>query len=290
MELFGGNISDNSKKLYLSNIKRLNGNVIPKNTNFLKDTDKINNIIDKYSNNTKKSYYISIVSYLKDKKVPKKIKDYWIDKMNSSNKEFLERSDEKTEKQKNNWIEWSEVLDIHKNLKETLPKKVSTEKDYIKCLSYLVLSLYVLTAPRRIRDYSEMKVVMEYKDNMDKKYNYLDVKNKKFIFNVYKTKGTYGEQIIDIPNELYDILKVMIIPKIKKFEPFDMILKYNGDKPATNYITRLLNGVFKKNVSASMLRNIYVSEKLGDKKKKEEELSKQMGTSKNVLNNVYNKE
>jgi hypothetical protein len=290
MELFGGNISDNSKKLYLSNIKRLNGNVIPKNTNFLKDTDKINSIIDKYSNNTKKSYYISIVSYLKDKKVPKKTKDYWIDKMNSSNKEFKERSDEKTEKQKDNWIEWDEVLDIHKKMGETLPKKASTEKEYLKCLSYLVLSLYVLISPRRVRDYAEMLVVPEYKETMSKENNYLDVKNKKFVFNTYKTKGAYGQQVEDIPKDLFDILKKMSIPKEKTFEPIEMVLTYKGEKPAGNYITRLLNNVFGKNVSASMLRNIYVSHKLGKTKTETKELAKEMATSTNVLQNVYNKE
>jgi hypothetical protein len=70
--MFSDNITESSKKLYISNIKRLNNGIIPKTPNFLKDFDKINSIIEKYSQNTKKSYYISIVSYLKDKKVQKK--------------------------------------------------------------------------------------------------------------------------------------------------------------------------------------------------------------------------
>jgi len=288
--MFSDNITESSKKLYTSNIKRLNNGDIPKSASFLKDFDKINSIIEKYSQNTKKSYYISIVSYLKDKKVPKKVKDYWTDKMNEANKKFLETSDEKTQKQKDNWLEWAEVLQIQKQLENDLPKKVTNQKDYQKCLSYLVLSLYTKISPRRVRDYHEMKVVPEYKDTMSKDYNYLDVKNKKFIFNNYKTKGAYGTQEQDIPEDLFSILKKMSIPKEKKFEPIDMILTYDGDKPAGNYITRLLNGVFKKNVSASLLRNIYVSNKLGDTKNEAKELAQEMGSSVNVLNNVYNKE
>ncbi len=287
---FGGSITESSKKLYEGNIKRLNNGSIPKSTAFLGKFDKINSIIDKYSNNTKKSYYISIVSYLKGKKVPKKTQEYWTDKMNSSNKEFKERSDEKTQKQKDNWINWNEVLDIHKKMGETLPKKVSTEKEYLKCLSYLVLSLYVLIAPRRVKDYAEMLVVPEYKETMSKENNYLDVKNKKFVFNTYKTKGAYGQQVEDIPKDLFDILKKMSIPKEKTFEPIEMVLTYKGEKPAGNYITRLLNNVFGKNVSASMLRNIYVSHKLGNSKNEAKELAKEMATSTNVLQNVYNKE
>jgi hypothetical protein len=288
--MFSDNITESSKKLYISNIKRLNNGIIPKTPNFLKDFDKINSIIEKYSQNTKKSYYISIVSYLKEKKVSKKVKDYWTDKMNEANKKFLDTSDQKTQKQKDNWLEWAEVLQIQKQLENDLPKKVTNQKDYQKCLSYLVLSLYTKIPPRRVRDYHEMKVVNEYKDTMNKDHNYLDVKNKKFIFNNYKTKGAYGTQEQDIPEDLFIILKKMSIPKEKKFEPIDMILTYDGDKPAGNYITRLLNGVFKKNVSASLLRNIYVSNKLGDTKNEAKELATEMGSSVNVLNNVYNKE
>jgi hypothetical protein len=47
--MFSDNISESSKKLYLSNIKRLNNGIIPKTPNFLKDFDKINEIIEKYS-------------------------------------------------------------------------------------------------------------------------------------------------------------------------------------------------------------------------------------------------
>ena len=289
--MFGGSsITESSRKLYTSNIKRLNNNEIPKSATFLSKFDKINEIIEKYSANTKKSYYISIVSYLKDKKVSKKVKDYWNEKMLSANKKYLETSDEKTQKQKDNWLSWDEVLDIHKKEKETLPKKVSNEKDYLKCLSYLVLSLYVLISPRRVKDYHEMLVVPEYKEGMSKEHNYLDVKNKKFVFNNYKTKGAYGQQVEEIPKELFDILKKMIIPKEKNFEPIDMITTYEGVKPAGNYITRLLNSVFKKNVSASLLRNIFVSHKLGNSKNEAKELAQEMGSSVNVLQNVYNKD
>ena len=60
------NLSDSSIKLYTSNIKRLNDNIIPKNLNFLKNTDTILEKIDKYKPTTKRSYLISIVSLLKE--------------------------------------------------------------------------------------------------------------------------------------------------------------------------------------------------------------------------------
>ena len=60
----GKGISDSSKKLYLANLKRLNGGVEPSNYKFLEDTKAIEEKIDKYSQNTKRTYYISIVSFL----------------------------------------------------------------------------------------------------------------------------------------------------------------------------------------------------------------------------------
>ena len=60
--MFSDNITESSKKLYTSNIKRLNNGIIPKTPNFLKYFDKINKIKEKYSSNTKKSYYICIIS------------------------------------------------------------------------------------------------------------------------------------------------------------------------------------------------------------------------------------
>ena len=56
--MFSGNMSENSKKLYTSNIKRLNNGDIPKSASFLKDFDKINEIIeDQIKNDTKKDNY-----------------------------------------------------------------------------------------------------------------------------------------------------------------------------------------------------------------------------------------
>ena len=53
--------------------------------------------IEKFSMNTKKTYYITIVSYLKDKKISKKLIKYYTDKMEELNKTFEDHKGEKTE-------------------------------------------------------------------------------------------------------------------------------------------------------------------------------------------------
>ena len=283
--MFGGSISESSRKLYTSNIKRLNGGKEPKSAVFLNKFDDINAIIDKYADNTKKSYYITIVSYLKDKKASNKTKNYWLEKMNEANKSFRETSGEKTETQKKNWMEWGEVVKLHADY--DLPKKIKDEKEYNQVLYYLILSLYVLTPPRRVVDYEKMKVVADA-SGMDEDFNYLDVKKKQFIFNQYKTKKAYGQQTEDIPDDLYAILKKLVLPKQKNFEPFFLLQDYSGDKVIG--VTRALNKVFGKNISVSMLRNIFVSDKLGGKKDETKELAESMGTSPAVLQNVYSKD
>ena len=143
-------MAETTKKLYESHLKRLNDGKLPTSPSFLKDTQKIETFLEKYSPNTKKSYYICIVSYLKGKKVSKKTLEFYTKKMLDSNKKFNETSDEKTEKQKTNWMNWNDIVELHKNFQ--LPDKITNETDYLTVLKYVALSLYVLTPPRRIRD------------------------------------------------------------------------------------------------------------------------------------------
>lgn len=276
MALFGEGLTPTSLELYTGNIRRLNGGKLPTSPAFLKDTEKIEKRLEGYSPNTKKSYYITIVSYLKDKKVPKKIKDFYTSKMNVSNKDYREIQGEKTTKQEANWMSWEEVM---KCFHATEPKTVE----------HLATALYVLQPPRRNKDFSLMKVVPEHTETMDKAFNYMDAKNKKFIFNNYKTKGTYGSQEIDIPEPVLKVIEGHYKLK-KKFEPFFLLHTKTNDQLSENGLTRILNKVFGKKVSVSMLRNIYLTEKFGGKKSELQEVATSMGTSPTMVNTVYTKD
>jgi hypothetical protein len=271
--MFGGRIlSPNTIKLYESNLKRLNNGELPSSPVFLKNTAAIEKKIEKYSTNTKKSYYITIVSYLKDKKVPKKLLKHYTDIMDNMNKSYRETSGEKTETQEKNWMEWSDVV-AHYN---TLPSN---------SLDRLVLSLFVLQPPRRSKDYFLMKVVPKYNEDMSKDFNYYD--GDKMYMNNYKTNKTYGTQIIDVPNELVSVIQ-SYYPMKGNFEPF-FLLQKDGKPLAENGITRILNRSFGKNISSSMLRNIYLSSKYQGTEKAMDKDAKAMGTSKDMLSNVYTK-
>ena len=275
MSLFGGKVlSENTIKLYEANLKRLNGGVLPTSPTFLKNTDAVMEKIEKFSMNTKKTYFITIVSYLKDKKVPKKVIKFYTDKMDELNKTFEDRKGEKTETQEKNWIEWDQVIDHYNKLNPA-------------SLAHLVLALFVLQPPRRSKDYFLMKIIPEYNETMDKDFNYLDWKNMRFYFNNYKTKGAYGPQTVDVSPELLEVFHNHF-PLKKKFAPF-FLLQRDGERLPDNGITRILNTVFGKKISVSMLRNIYLSSKYGEQQKAMESDASAMGTSTDMASSVYTK-
>jgi hypothetical protein len=105
-------------------------------------------------------------------------------------------------------------------------------------------------------------------DTNDKTKNYLDTKKRQFIFNVYKTAKKDGQLIVNIPDELFNIIKIYLKHHPMKLEmkndnvPF---LMYFNKKPVKdNGITRILNKIFDKKIGSSMLRHIYLSSKYGD--------------------------
>jgi integrase len=269
--LFNGELAETTLRNYTSNIKRLNGDKIPTNADFLKDPEVVKKFLEKYTPNTRKTYYITIVSYLKGKRFPKATAKIYYDIMMDENKLFRESSNEKTEKQKENWITWAEVQELYKALDP-------------KSIEHLTASLYVLTPPRRIKDYRLMKVVPEWNETMDMAFNYMDWKNNNFIYNQYKTKGKYQSQVIPIPQELQDVIHSHFKLK-KKFEPFFLL----GGETMTpeNGITRILNRAFKKPISANMLRNIYLTDTFGAGIKEFKDTTDSMGTSMRVAQDVY---
>ena len=275
----GKGISDSSKKLYLSNLKRLNGGVDPTNYKFLEDTKAIEDRIEKYSTNTKRTYYISIVNYLPEKN---KLRKYYYDRMMEINKAGRENT-EKSDKQKLNWITQSEVNAIWEKLgleAEPLLKKRMLDSTQSKLLqSYIILSLFVLQPPRRSLDYTQMVVVPSYNESMDKAYNYFDLKNKMFHFCNYKTAGTYHTQNVSVSDKLYTLLK--------KYRKSGLLLQ-NNDKALTSPdITRVLNKIFGKRISTSMLRNIFFSSKYSDESKELSDDAKATGTSVSNAMNTY---
>jgi hypothetical protein len=247
-------VSENSKKLYISNLVRLNGGKVPKTIAFLKKTDVVGEKLMTYKPNTRRTYIIPILKLFKDNKVKKYYNFYYKMLMDISNPD----NTEKTEKEVTNWIEPEMIANVEKKLDD-------------KSVEYLIFSLYTKTAPRRSLDYANM-VVGKPTDDNTKNYYYRG----KFYFNRFKTAKTYGQQIVDVPAELDKIIQ----HHAKEGEP--LLPSMNSVK-----MTRMLNKIFGKKISVNMLRKYYVTTKYGDTMKELKDDASDMGTSVGTLKNNY---
>jgi integrase len=271
-------LSDNSIKLYLSILKNLNDKREIKNFKFLDNPKKVLDKIKDYKITTQRNVIIAIVSVLKN--LGNDLYKSYYDLMINMNKKIEDdaKENKKSEQQKENWISLDDVKKKYEELKSKikLSKNIS-EEQYDNILDTVILGLYVLLPPRRNKDYLLMKVSKDGK-NMNNTDNWLDMKKKQFIFNNYKTKKTFGQQIIDIPNELVDLLKKYL--KYKKDGDANLLVKFSGDRlKSDNSITRRLNKIFGKNISSSMLRHIYLSDKYKDVKEEMKADSQMMAHS-----------
>ena len=288
MELFN-NISASSKKLYLHNLKKLNQDNEVKNLNFLKDKENILKQLEDKKPNTKRTYLISIVSAVKqsENKQIKKLYDFYYPMLEQLNKDFTDNT-KKTENEIQNWITDEEMNEIKENcdkiLNDIKGKRKIDDKQYNKLLDCLILSLYTKVAPRRSLDFIEM-VIDKPQENQTTNYYYQG----KFYFNRFKTQKTYKQQIIDVPTELNEIIKLYL--KHKKTESNKLLVNVKGIpfKSSTD-MTNRLNAIFNKKVSSSMLRKLFLTSKYGSIINELEEDTKNMGTSVGTSLNNYIKD
>ena len=192
----------------------------------------------------------------------------------------------RTEKQIENWLTKEQVMTVFNGLKNDT-KHLWKQKEWdanelLLFQSFVVLSLFVLQHPRRATDYNLMKIG---KGGLDS--NWFMKKDKKFVFNVFKTVKTVGTQEIDVHVDLVKTLTKYLQhhPNKKQKEYF---LIYDGDASA------ILRHLFGKRVGTTMMRNIMLSNEYSEKVKQAKELyaeiedvATKMGTSLNTALEVY---
>jgi len=303
-------LSDSSIQAYLRNLRKLNNDEVFKNFNFLKDVAVIQRRLEGYKENTKRNYLISIVSVLSlsTKPTVKKLHDKYYELMMKKNEEINKdvNPNDLTEAQEKNWISWNDVVkkyeELEKEVDEFYKQKNISENQYNTLLAYTILSLYIHQAPRRNKDYQIMKIVNNYKADMSKDFNYLDLAKKEFIFNSYKTSSKYGSQLVKISEDLWSSLlkyfkhhKLMSVKNMKnktvENDENSWFLVYMNNKPLdkVNSITRILNKIFGKAIGSSMLRHIFLTDKYGDTLDKAQQDAKDMAHSSSMQKDYIKK-
>jgi GrpB-like predicted nucleotidyltransferase (UPF0157 family) len=271
--------------LYITKLKKLNGNKIFNSFAFLKNTKDITALLNSYDNdNTRKSYIASVVSVLNyaDMKQYKGQSMFYKSLLADIKKEVENKpKNEKTEKQEKNWMDWDEVKEVWDDLKhrvdamtpEEIEGSIKSRKVY---QAYILLSLYVKSAPRRNQDYYEMR--LDADNNMMKNFNYYRPNKKQFVFNVYKTSKTYNTDTMDVNETLQNIL-VKYIKDFKLEDEDYLLFPEDTERKSSSVITKELNKIFGKSVGSSMLRHSYITSELAPKIKELKEVAKDMGHS-----------
>jgi site-specific recombinase XerD len=249
------NLSQSSLKTYSSVLRNLQKNMNGDGIEWFSNNDKdILDYLKEKTAQTKKTT-LSALFVLTKKQSYRDVMMTVMKSVNDKNKE-----QKMNLKQEENWMSVKEIKDIYEPLlvkaKSMLSKKSILNESTI--MEFLLVSFIAGVveglAPRRSQDYTELKI-----RNYDtKKDNYY--KASKFYFNVYKTAKTYGLQSIDVPKDLNVILKKWIKINTNDY----MLYSTNGNKLSSPQVTRILNKVFDKNVSTSMLRHIYLTNKYKD--------------------------
>lgn len=302
-------VADSTANTYIANLVLLNNKTTFNNLGFLKkNKDLILEHLSQYADSTEQNYLSAIVSALSTRKDDHLYKTIYRTYKEILNEKLGKRdeidSSVKTESQKENWIDWEDVLKKWNELDEEVSifkgDKSITKKNFEILLDYLVLSLYVLIPPRRNKDYMLMYILLKKDDKPlePEIKNYLDIENEEMVFNHYKTAKHYGVQIEKIPEEMLNVIKIWIKfhphlhgitrkPREVKLFVNEQGTSFNLD----NFITYRLNKIFGRKISSTLLRHSYLTGKFGAeyneitklekiiKEKGSEDIAKAMGHS-----------
>jgi hypothetical protein len=226
---------------------------------FLSNHEAIISWIDgtDYSVNTKKTFYISLVSKLKslclvgDDAMSEAAGQYRakMDTLNSSIKTNAE-SQELSETEKAKYLPWPQVLECLEKIRLAVDDAWSFQQ-------YLIIALYCLTPPVRL-DYAGMKVVTAKPE--DTSCNYLVMSEKPyFIFNKYKTEKRYGAQVVPLPPALLEVVEEWLDMTNDEY----LLINQNGSPMPEWQLGQMITEVFKKHsgkaVGANVLRHSYIS-------------------------------
>jgi integrase len=272
-------LSDSSITTYNSILKNLykhcfgTGDI---DTQKFDDTDKILSYLKEVPANKRKTILSALVIMTDEKKY----RTLMLEDIKEYNQDI--GTQEKSESQKENWVEGTDIKSLWEQLKHTadlLYKKPHlTTNDLQEIQNFIILSLLggIFISPRRSKDFCDFKIknIDTSKDNF--------IKKNELIFNSYKTSKFYGEQKIEIPPALKSILNKWI-----KVNPSDWLLFDSNMNPLSSVkMNQRLNKLFGKKVSVNLLRHSFLTDKYGETIKKNKEIAdtmEQMGSSSNML-------
>ena len=285
-------LRDSTIRTYLLNIKRLNGGEMPKSIKFMENVEQINEKIKDMKLSTKRNMITSIMVVLSAMEGDKYLKlreEYRkeLAKYNSEYESYLE-THSKTMKEETNWTTVKELNSVLKEYMRQIRKLKLNKKELqpnpnLQLLQKaLVAGLYLIfnknDGPRRL-EYANMKIIKnrsEIKPNI----NYLlfvSSRTKYFVFQNYKTSGTYGTLEKKVPTKLNTLINNWL--RYNKSD--DFLLNNKGGAMSANSLGKYIPIVFQpsgKKITLNLIRHIFISENVElDKIHNNKALAENMG-------------
>ncbi len=226
---------------------------------FREHVDEVMHILSSKTPQSRKTNLAAIVVYL-NKEGTEKYSDKMMSDMKTVNEENAKQV--MTQKQQDNWMNYPDVVSLwneqYKHIKPLLAKDENRPQDLKDLVQFMAFTLTsgIFFPPRR-SEWTTVKT-RNYNPETD---NYLDLKHNRFVLNQYKTAKNYGKAEVEFPKEF----RAILLKYLKHCNSGDYLIHGAGGQPFTpTRLAQVLNRVFGKAISVSMLRHIYLSYKFAD--------------------------
>jgi len=170
-----------------------------------------------------------------------------------------------TESQEKLYVEWKDVIDVHRKAKEAFGSANPR---------YILYCLYTLQPPVRA-DYCGMRMIYDVEELLKSKdinYCYHDEQNTIFNFAEYKTSKSYGTVTFKAPEELHQVLKPYLAGRPKELVP------YKSVPSLCTAVKSIFQRLCKKAVNITCLRRAYITDFLSNPQRitQREEIARRM--------------
>ncbi len=259
-------LSDSSYRAYMQRLRALNGGTEPKTADFLEDVERVLKYINTLSNNTQRSYLITVTQALKSTNQyedEKEVYELKLEELENKRTE-MQQAYQKTDKEKERMCSMEELNAVADYWLEMIDESVynaySPTKIYNIYKSALVALLYTEQAPIRL-EYGGMELIKR-KSDIKSGRNYLLTSGDtyQFILQEFKTKKSQGEKIWTVKStRLKNILDEWFKINTSKY----LFPNKSYDAPmGMNAFGKLIPKVFEsigKKITLNILRHVWIS-------------------------------
>jgi len=282
-------LKDISVSQYVKSIERLSQNLKPEDEpmesfDFIRDDDKVEVFLSKFSFTTRRNYYSAIITLLQSEEKPDKdLINKYSKIVRDTNTKYVEQNETGvvSDKQKDKLLPMEKINSLLEALKK--------EKSQMEYILFKLLSIYHLrnevATLQKITPTEYKKLTAEDKGGN----NYLVVGTKKITIyrNDYKTKKKYGTIKIDITDKEFQKEFRTYLDTLKN----NIVFPYNdammSKKRLTNHLMYYSRKHIGVGISTTMLAKSILSHKYSEKVEGQKLDAAARGHSVSMQNNVY---